>query len=197
MLSSGHLSSSPSSSSHYNVFTTPYSFTPLPLTPYDSEQTDPVFDSTRSWTPLAVVKFGMQADKLLSRPVRDPSRQDIDAQFTTLVGDTPDRVVSTAGDNFRAGVRALRLGGPKGPAPVRGQRVPRSHDDPRQGQEDAGETPAGQLHDKGKKRAMSALAGTIEERLLGKVVPFESTPDVFVPGEGLERGGTVVSRVAA
>lgn len=122
-LSSGQLSSPPSSSSHQNAFTTPYSFTPLPLTPYDCEQGSIV--SLTSYLTRSRVRLDAIFDTiggreiwdagrlLLSRPVRDPVRQDLDAQFTTLVGDTPDRVVSTAGDHFRAGVRALRLGGAK------------------------------------------------------------------------------------
>ncbi|KAF8121325.1 hypothetical protein EV363DRAFT_1186588 [Boletus edulis] len=179
---------------------------------------------------------------LLSRPVRDPSRQDVDAQFTTLVGDTPDRVVSTAGDNFRAGVRALRLGGAKDQHPFEDsgyhEAVTNGH-----GKDKAKAKPravnyswvnvvsdidweGSDVHDtlctvlrmassegvkpvigpvdfvnmrckdKGKKRA-SVVADGIEEELLGKVVPFENTPDVFLPGGGLEYGGTVVSRVAA
>ncbi|KAL4075641.1 hypothetical protein J3A83DRAFT_4089738 [Scleroderma citrinum] len=53
---------------------------------------------------------------LLARPVRvgESARGDVEAQFTTVVGDAPDRVVASAGDNFRAGVRALRIGGEKG-----------------------------------------------------------------------------------
>ncbi|KAG0692691.1 hypothetical protein DFH29DRAFT_985687 [Suillus ampliporus] len=51
---------------------------------------------------------------LLSLPVHDPARTSIEGQFTTLVGDTPDRVVSTASDHFRAGVRTLRIGNAKG-----------------------------------------------------------------------------------
>ncbi|KIL00478.1 hypothetical protein PAXRUDRAFT_129831 [Paxillus rubicundulus Ve08.2h10] len=123
--SSDHFSStsSPSSSSHQNAFTTPYSFTPLPLASYNCEQSSVV--SLMSYLSRSRVRLDAILDtiggreiweagrSLLSRVVRDPLRQDVDAQFTTLVGDTPDRVVSTAGDNFRAGVRSLRLGGAK------------------------------------------------------------------------------------
>ncbi|KIJ19829.1 hypothetical protein PAXINDRAFT_96152 [Paxillus involutus ATCC 200175] len=123
--SSSHFSSSssPSSSSHQNAFTTPYSFTPLPLAPYNCEQSSII--SLMSYLSRSRVRLDAILDtiggreiweagrSLLSRAVRDPSRQDVDAQFTTIVGDTPDRVVSTAGDNFRAGVRSLRIGGAK------------------------------------------------------------------------------------
>ena len=250
--SSGHLSSSPSSSSHQNAFTAPYSFTPLPLAPYDCEQGSIV--SLMSYLTRSRVRLDAILDTiggreiwdagrlLLSRPVRDPSRQDIDAQFTTFVGDTPDRVVSTAGDNFRAGVRALRLGGAKDQHPFedsgyheamadgngkdkKSKTKPRPvnyswvnvvsdidwegndvHDTlctvvqmasaegvkPAIGPPDFANTGR---KDKGKKRAASAVDG-IDEKVLGKVVPFEGTPDVFLPGGGLEYGGTVVSRVA-
>ena len=122
-LSSGHLPSPPSSSTHQHVFVTPYSFSPLPLTPYDCETGSIV--SLMSYLTRSRVRLDAVLDTiggreiwdvgrlLLGRPVRDVSREGLDAQFTTLVGDTPDRVVSTAGDNFRAGVRALRLGGAK------------------------------------------------------------------------------------
>ncbi|KAF8556279.1 hypothetical protein OG21DRAFT_675549 [Imleria badia] len=250
--SSSHLSS-PSSSTHQNAFTTPYSFTPLPLTPYDCEQGSII--SLMSFLTRSRVRLDAILDTiggreiwdagrlLLSRPVRDPSRQDVDAQFTTLVGDIPDRVVSTAGDNFRAGVRALRLGGAKDqhpfedsgyheavtnvhgkdkkakakPRPVNYSWVNVVSDIDWEGS-DVHDTLCAVLRvasseelkpvigpadftnmrrrDKGKKRA-SVVADGIEEGLAGKVVPFESTPDVFLPGGGLEYGGTVVSRVAA
>ena len=242
--SSSHLSSSLSSSSHQNAFTTPYSFTALPLTPYNTEQGSIV--SLMSYLTRSRVRLDAILDTiggreiwdagrlLLSRPVRDPARQDLDAQFTTLVGDTPDRVVSTAGDNFRAGVRALRLGGAKDqhppedsgyheamgkekkakakPRPVNYSWVNVVSDIDWEGSDihdtlcvvmrvaTEGVKPVVGPPDfvsggrsKGKKRA----AEGIEEGLLGKVVPFESTPDVFVVGGGLEHGGTVVSRVAA
>ncbi|KAF8450918.1 hypothetical protein L210DRAFT_2420029 [Boletus edulis BED1] len=251
-VSSSHLSSPTSSSTHQHAFMTPYSFTPLPLTPYDCEQDSIV--SLMSFLTRSRIRLDAILDTiggreiwdagrlLLSRPVRDPSRQDVDAQFTTLVGDTPDRVVSTAGDNFRAGVRALRLGGAKDQHPFEDsgyhEAVTNGH-----GKDKAKAKPravnyswvnvvsdidweGSDVHDtlctvlrmassegvkpvigpvdfvnmrckdKGKKRA-SVVADGIEEELLGKVVPFENTPDVFLPGGGLEYGGTVVSRVAA
>lgn len=180
---------------------------------------------------------------LLSRPVRDPSRQEVDAQFTTLVGDTPDRVVSTVGDNFRAGVRALRLGGAKDQHPFEDsgyhEAVTNGHGKDKKAKakprpvnyswvnvvsdidwegSDVHDTLCAVLRmassegmkpvispadftsmrrrDKGKKRASVVVEG-IDEGLAGKVIPLESTPDVFLPGGGLEHGGTVVSRVAA
>ncbi|OAX39232.1 hypothetical protein K503DRAFT_100401 [Rhizopogon vinicolor AM-OR11-026] len=46
--------------------------------------------------------------------MHDTARSSIEGQFTTLVGDTPDRVVSTASDHFRTGVRPLRPKKPRG-----------------------------------------------------------------------------------
>ncbi|KAF9246850.1 hypothetical protein BU15DRAFT_84461 [Melanogaster broomeanus] len=177
---------------------------------------------------------------LLSRPVRDPSRQDVDAQFTTLVGDTPDRVVSTAGDNFRAGVRSLRNRGAKDQFPFEdsGYHETVTHGNGKENKSklkprpvnyswvnvvsdvdwegsDVRDTlravlrmaesegvkpvvgpvdfPNGAHKDKGKRRA---VADGTEGKVVGKVVPFENTPDVFLPGGGLDHGGTIVSRIA-
>ncbi|KAH7888108.1 hypothetical protein F5I97DRAFT_1936104 [Phlebopus sp. FC_14] len=180
---------------------------------------------------------------LLGRPVRDPSRQDVDAQFTTIVGDAPDRVVSTAGDNFRAGVRALRIGGTKDqhsfedsgyqetincgrtkdkklklkPRPVNYSWVNIVSDVDWEGG-DIHDTlkailrvamndnvkpivgpldfPGALRKDKGKRTAIFDGGEGIEDGLQGRVVPFENTPGVFIPGGGLEHGGTIVSRVA-
>ncbi|KAG1797231.1 uncharacterized protein BJ212DRAFT_1406353 [Suillus subaureus] len=63
-----------------------------------------------------VVRFGRPG--LLSLPVHDAARASIEGQFTTLVGDAPDRVVSMASDHFRAGVRALRIRNHKGTSKV-------------------------------------------------------------------------------
>ena len=253
-LSSGQLSFPPSSASHQNAFATPYSFTPLPLTPYECEEGSIV--SLMSYLTRSRVRLDAILDTiggreiwdagrlLLSRPVRDPSRQDIDAQFTTLVGDTPNRVVSTASDNFRAGVRALRLGGAKDQHPFEDsgyhEAVTNGHGKDKKAKakprpvnyswvnvvsdidwegSDVHDTLCAVMRiastegvkpvigpadfanvgrrDKGKKRAASVSADAIEEGLSGKVVSFENTPDVFLPGGGLECGGTVVSRVAA
>jgi hypothetical protein len=178
---------------------------------------------------------------LLSLPVYDTARASIEGQFTTLVGDAPDRVVSTASDHFRAGVRALRIGSSKGTSKV--------HDDAEFSQATArlargkkgrkmkprpvnyawvnvmsdvdwegadvrdtlgavlamtvgeGVRPTVDLSDfpdiskKGKGKMKPMFSGGDGETP-GKVVPFENTPQVFVPGGGLEHGGTVVSRIA-
>ncbi|KAG2114776.1 uncharacterized protein F5147DRAFT_743896 [Suillus discolor] len=179
---------------------------------------------------------------LLSLPVHDAARASIEGQFTTLVGDAPDRVVSTASDHFRAGVRALRIGNSKGAlqvhddaefsqpsvTPARGKRdrrkmKPRSvnyawvnvmSDVDWEGADvrdslsatlamavKEGVRPAVGLSDfpdlskKGKERMKNKFGGGDGETL-GKVIPFENTPQVFIAGGGLEHGGTVVSRIA-
>ncbi|KAG1863760.1 hypothetical protein F4604DRAFT_1586872 [Suillus subluteus] len=178
---------------------------------------------------------------LLSLPVHDAARASIEGQFTTLVGDTPDRVVSTASDHFRAGVRALRIGNPTGTSKVHDDaefsrvtaRLARGKNDrkmkPRpvnyawvnvmsdvdwEGADvrdslgaalamavGEGVRPAVGLVDfpdmwnKGKGK-MKAVGSGGDGETLEKAVPFENTPQVFVPGGGLEHGGTVVSRIA-
>lgn len=241
----GHISST---SHPHSALPAPYSYTGLPLTPYQSEKAS----ATALFTYLARTRVHFDAvidtiggceiweagRALLSLPVHDAARASIEGQFTTLVGDTPDRVVSNASDHFRAGVRALRIGSPKGTSKV--------HDDAEfsqatvrlaRGKKDRkmkprpvnyawvnvmsdvdwegadvrdslgaalamavgeGVRPAVGLVDfvdmrnkgKGKMKAAS------DRETPGKVVPFENTPQVFVSGGGLERGGTVVSRIA-
>ncbi|OJA18073.1 hypothetical protein AZE42_11918, partial [Rhizopogon vesiculosus] len=177
---------------------------------------------------------------LLSLPVHDPARSSIEGQFTTLVGDAPDRVVSTASDHFRAGVRALRIGKAKetpqihdysiishstvGPArgkknkkikprPVNYAWVNVMSDVDWEGADvqdslgavlamamEQGVRPAVGLADfpdtsengKGKTKAVFSEG---DAEMQGKVVPFENTPRIFVPGGGLEHGGTAVSRI--
>ncbi|KAG1739870.1 uncharacterized protein EDB91DRAFT_1053735 [Suillus paluster] len=177
---------------------------------------------------------------LLSLPVHDAARTSIEGQFTTLVGDAPDRVVSTASDHFRAGVRALRIGNAKcalevhdegefshatvslaggkktrkaKPRPVNYAWVNVMSDVDWEGADvrdslaavlamamEEGVRPAIGLGDypdmpnKGKGKLKAVFSGGDGETP-GKAVPFENTPQVFVPGGGLEHGGTVVSRI--
>jgi hypothetical protein len=178
---------------------------------------------------------------LLSLPVHDAARANIEGQFTTLVGDAPDRVVSTASDHFRAGVRALRIGNPKGASkvhadadfsqatvrPARGKKDKKMKPRPvnyawvnimsdvdwegANVRDSLGAAlamaveesvrPAVGLADfpnvsiKGKGK-MTATFSSGDGEKLGKVIPFENTPQVFNAGGGLEYGGTVVSRIA-
>ncbi|KAG1811146.1 uncharacterized protein BJ212DRAFT_1375166 [Suillus subaureus] len=244
----GHISST---SHPHCALPAPYSYTGLPLTAYQTEKAS----ATALFTYLAHTRIHFDAvidtiggcevweagRALLSLPVHDAARASIEGQFTTLVGDAPDRVVSTASDHFRAGVRALRIGNHKGTSKV--------HDDAEfsratgrlaRGKKDRkmkprlvnyawvnvmsdvdwegadvrdslgaalamavgeGVRPAVGLVDfpdmskKGKGK-MKAVGSGGDGDTLGKVVPFENTPQVFVPGGGLEHGGTVVSRIA-
>lgn len=245
----GHFSST---SQHLHcALPAPYSYTGLPLTPYQTEKTS----ATALFTYLARTRVRFDAiidtiggreiweagQALLSLPVHDTARANIEGQFITLVGDTPDRVVSTASDHFRAGVRALRLGNSKGTLKVHDNaefsqasvRLSKGKKDrkmkPRrvnyawvnimsdvdwEGADvrdslsavlamavGEGVRPAVGLADfpdmskKGKGK-MKAVFNGGDGETPGKVVPFENTPQVFVPGGGLEYGGTVVSRIA-
>lgn len=256
-LSSPYLPSSthghfPSTSQHLHcALPAPYSYTGLPLTPYQTEKTS----ATALFTYLARTRVCFDAiidtiggreiweagQALLSLPVHDTARANIEGQFITLVGDAPDRVVSTASDHFRAGVRALRIGNSKGtlkvhddaefsqatvwlskgkkdrkmkPRPVNYAWVNIMSDVDWEGADvrdslsaalamAAGEgvRPAVGLADfpdiskKGKGK-MKAVFNGGDGETPGKVVPFENTHQVFVPGGGLEHGGTVVSRIA-
>jgi hypothetical protein len=101
-----------------------YSYTGLPLTPYQTEKAS----ATALFTYLTRTRVHFDAvtdtieghdiwevgQALPSLPVYDTARASIEGQFTMLVGDAPDRVVSTTSDHFSAGMRALRIGIPKG-----------------------------------------------------------------------------------
>lgn len=122
--SQGHSSAtSYHSSGHHPAMPAPYSFSPLPLSSYHSETGSVI--ALQKYLSLMRVQFDAVLDTLggrevweagrtlLSQPAHDKSRQDVPAQFTTTVGDIPDRIVATAGDHFRAGVRSLRVGSGK------------------------------------------------------------------------------------
>lgn len=229
----------------------PYSYTGLLLTSYQTEKTS----VTALFTYLARtrVRFDAVIDTiggceiweagraLLSLPVHDAARANIEGQFTTLVGDAPDRVVSTASDHFRAGVRALRIGNTKGTLkvhadadfsqatvrPARGKKDRKMKPRPvnyawvnimsdvdweganvrdslgaalamavEEGVRPAvGPADFPDVSNKGKGK-MTATFSNGDGETLGKVIPFENTPQVFNAGGGLEHGGTVVSRIA-
>ncbi|KAI6098894.1 hypothetical protein EV401DRAFT_1878893 [Pisolithus croceorrhizus] len=61
----------------------------------------------------ALLSLPVQEWEVTSNYRTEQARGEGQAQFTTLLGDAPDRVVASAGDNFKAGVRALGIGGPK------------------------------------------------------------------------------------
>lgn len=98
----------------------PYSYTGLPLTQYQTEATS--VTALLAYLARTRVHFDAVIDTiggreiweagrtLLSLPVHDATRSSVEGQFTTLVGDASDCVVSTASDHFRAAVRALRIG---------------------------------------------------------------------------------------
>ena len=125
-------------------------------------------------------------------------------QFTTLVGHTPARVVPSARDNFRAGLRALRMGSGDSGGGGSGEKGGRvgyawvsvAQDVDWEGQ-DVGETLGAVVR--------LALAGQLRPPLEGldaddgeesRVWPFAQAPYAFVDGGPLAEGGTVVVRIA-
>lgn len=133
------------------------------------------------------------------------------AQFTTLVGDSPSRVVPSASDLFKAGVRSLRMGvkpsggykddGPNSPGRLSGGSasdrkvgyawVGTAQDVDWEGQ-NISESIAAVL-----KLALEGLAkpwvgSPSEDR---RVVTFERAPEVFIDDGPLSQGSTVVVKI--
>lgn len=111
--------------------------------------------------------------------------------FTTLVGDTPERAIPSVGDNFKAGLRSLKLGnrrvGEKSYA--RRGKVGYVWVSVAQDVDWEGEDVRDSL------RAVLGLAldGGVRPRV-GSAVPFEKAPEAFFKDgrEKLRDGGTVV-----
>ena len=152
-----------------------------------------------------------------------PQRQGI-GQFTTLVGDVPERVIPSAADNFRAGLRAFRLGGPqtqdtaghggvlangtaadeepnaspaKGLGKVGYAWISVAHDVDWDG-DDVGETLGivVRLALENGVRPIVEDVGDAKGESRERVVSFERAPVVFVDDGPLKDGGTVVVKVA-
>ncbi|KAK0231236.1 hypothetical protein IW262DRAFT_1263131 [Armillaria fumosa] len=112
-------------------------------------------------------------------------------QFTTLVGDVPERTIPSAGDHFKAGIRSLknshkdegRNNGTVGYAWVSvAQDVDWDGDDIRES--------IGAILRLAMKEGIRPRVGGDE-----RIVSFENTPSVFVEGGPLEDGGTIVVKV--
>jgi hypothetical protein len=133
-------------------------------------------------------------------------------QFTTLVGHTPERVIPTARDNFRAGLRALRMGsangagsGPtvdggggdgKGQGKVGYAWVSVAQDVDWEG-DDVGETLGTVLRLALDERVRPLTEGQgTDGRSQSRVVPFEQAPYLFVDNGPLTDGGTMVVTIA-
>ncbi|GLB33283.1 hypothetical protein LshimejAT787_0101670 [Lyophyllum shimeji] len=118
-------------------------------------------------------------------------------QFTTLVGDTPGRIMPSAGDNLKAGLRSLNFGGGKSDGKkVEGKVgyawVSHAQDVDWEG-EDIKETLGSVL----RTVMEDGIRPWVGENTPDRVVPFEKAPRVFVSGESsqLTEGGTVVVKV--
>jgi hypothetical protein len=133
------------------------------------------------------------------------------AQFTTLVGDAPSRVVPSASDLFKAGVRSLRMGvKPSGGYKDDGPNSPGRTSGGSTGDRKVGYAWVGTAQDvdwEGQnisesiatvlKLALEGLAkpwvgSPSEDR---RVVPFERAPEVFVDDGPLSQGSTVVVKI--
>lgn len=147
-------------------------------------------------------------------PIKSPglSKRRDSGQFTTLVGDVPERAIPTAGDNFRAGLRSLRIGNDgtgrdaiveetaDTKAKVGYAWVSVAQDVDWEG-DDVGETLGIVL-----RQALEADVRPVVDDIdftrpvplqMTRTVPFEDTPFVFVDNGPLGDGGTVVVRIAA
>lgn len=139
-----------------------------------------------------------------------PRRRGV-GQFTTLAGHNPARVVPTARDNFRAGLRALRMGSSSTPSASSTQDgAPSTRSSGRVGY--AWVSVAQDVDWEGQDVAETlgavvrlALAGALRPPLDGldadegagsRVWPLERAPEAFMDGGPLMDGGTVVIRVA-
>lgn len=133
-------------------------------------------------------------------------------QFTTLVGEVPERVIPTTADNFRAGLRSLMFaGGGAGSASANGEEkvkvgyawISVAQDVDWEGDDIAtilGNTVRLALeHDccPPVQRICVSDEYSPEYEWREGVVPLDKTPDVFVNGDSpLSSGGTIVVRIA-
>ncbi|PPQ81089.1 hypothetical protein CVT25_014552 [Psilocybe cyanescens] len=145
-----------------------------------------------------------------------PMKRRDHGQFTTLVGDAPQRVVPTAGDNFRAGLRSLRLGGADSTANGATSGATKSSEDSGSGKVgyawisvaqdvdwegvDVGET-LGTVVRMALEDGVRPVVEDMDVRWKGsrgvpRAVPFEYTPNVFVDNGPLRDGGTIVVKIA-
>ncbi|KIM42917.1 hypothetical protein M413DRAFT_125606 [Hebeloma cylindrosporum] len=160
-----------------------------------------------------------------SDDVPSPQRRGI-GQFTTLVGDVPERVIPSAADNFRAGLRSFRqVSGPQtqdsvgltanipngaaeeeyptAASPVKGMGkvgyawVSVAQDVDWEGN-DVGET-LGIVVRHALENGIRPIVEDVEDakgEIRERVVSFERTPVIFVDDGPLRDGGTVVVKVA-
>lgn len=155
---------------------------------------------------------------------RKPSSSQYCGQFTTLVGDVPERTIPSAGDHFRAGIRALRFGGSgsgdSGPtdAATSGNARKGSEDEINVSNKgagkigyawisvaqdidwegvDVGET-LGTVLRMALEDGVRPWVGEADGQTFSKprVVAFEKAPQAFIDGGPLGDGGTVVVKIA-
>ncbi|KAF5357689.1 hypothetical protein D9758_007481 [Tetrapyrgos nigripes] len=122
-------------------------------------------------------------------------------QFTTLFGDTPSRVIPTAGDHFRAGLRSMKnnhredeqdgsdKGKSKGNVGKPGYAWVSIAQDVDWDGEDVRET-IGAVMKMVLNEGVKPWVGD-----LSRIVPFERTPELFVEGGPFVDGGTAVVKI--
>ncbi|KAJ2918248.1 hypothetical protein MD484_g2172, partial [Candolleomyces efflorescens] len=140
---------------------------------------------------------------------RDVRRKGI-GQFTTLVGEVPERVIPTTADNFRAGLRSLKFSSGNGTfvgddmTKVGYAWISAAQDVDWEG-ENVAESIGHVLRlalEHGVRpivpRASTRDEYSPEYAWQPGVIPFEKAPDIFINGDGpLSAGGTMVVKVAA
>ncbi|KAK7471136.1 hypothetical protein VKT23_002548 [Stygiomarasmius scandens] len=136
-------------------------------------------------------------------------------QFTTLFGDTPSRVIPTAGDHFRASLRSMKNNHKEGDEDsgsasttkkAKGKNKQKTSGGPKVGYawvsiaqdvdwdgEDVRET-IGEVMKMALNEGVRPWVGD-SSGASRRVVPFERTPEAFVEGGPLGDGGSVVVRV--
>ena len=130
-----------------------------------------------------------------------------EAQFTTLVGDAPERVVPSASDLFKSGVRSTKAHGTGSSAGMRRHSIDTINDSRKskakgkvgyawviinQDVDWQGEDIADSLRTVIREAAMQRGVRPLVRG--DKIVPFEKTPEVFIGGV-LGSGGTAVVKV--
>jgi len=133
-------------------------------------------------------------------------------QFTTVVGDFPERPIPTTADNFRSGLRSLKHGGAggsvgmleEGRARVGYAWVSAAQDVDWEGDDVA--MTIGHLLNLAEEQQVKPIVqrATVTDEYLPEyhwqsgVIPLEKAPEIFINGDSpLRAGGTMVVKVAA
>lgn len=140
------------------------------------------------------------AERLLKFPGVPARRRGV-GQFTTLVGDWPDRIVPRAKDHLRSGLRAMRMGSTDNANAGEDGKVGYAWVSVAQDVDWEGDGVAETLGsvirlalEEGIRPPVDDVVGQMGYRR--RVVPFEQSPQAFVDNGLLGNGGTVVVKIA-